>query len=87
MSMRVRLFSRGARWVWRLSDRRWLALHRCGPAWAMIFAETMDMLAIQCDILCRGGRWWTVIEMGLDKFSPKKRQLIAAALLKAARYN
>ena len=85
--MRVRLFSPGARWVWRLNDARWLAVHRRRPAWEKIFAETLDMLSTRCEIVCREGWCWTLMDARLENVSPKKRELIAAALLKAARYN
>jgi hypothetical protein len=88
--MRVRLFSRGSRWVWRLGDRRWLAIHRRVPAWSEIFAETLDLMGVRLgerEIVWRARRWWTIVELRLSGFSPKKQRLIAAGLLKAARYN
>ena len=101
MSMRVRLFSRGARWAWRRKSRRWIVFHRRRPTWTFIFSETLEMFSIQAQsepyalrlagdagtISWRESRYWTTFEIRLDSFSSKKQELITGALLRATRYN
>jgi hypothetical protein len=87
--------------VWQgESWQRWCALHRDRPDWSAIFADVLKLIAIDTtrfpDRLQLGDgagevawhrRWCgTTIQVQLLRFSKPKRNLVAAALLKAARY-
>ena len=96
--MTVRLFS-PRRAVLRLG-RRCLAVHSRPPDWHRLFTSTLDLLMIGAEpmpgglrigdgagtLAWRGSRFWTLIEMDLTGFSAKKRSLVVAGLVKAARY-
>jgi len=83
----------------RASFHRWLAIHRSSRDWAACFSRTLDLLMEEPTptentisfaeksgtILWRRKAFWTIIRLELNIYSQKKRQLIAAALLKAAR--
>jgi hypothetical protein len=95
--MSVRLFHRGGRFVVVLrrveddagSAHRWLALHRRAPAWPDIFGKARAVLELppdRADLRWTARRHWTTIDLRLSQGSVRKRQLVAAALLKAARY-
>lgn len=95
--MSIRLYHRGARFVLPLarrdddvSERRWLALHLRRHDWAAIFAvalRTLDLAgAPGVELEWTAHRCWTTIRLRLSEGSLRKRQLIASALLKAARY-
>ena len=106
--MKLRLFTRDARWVWRrhthsepgrlLQDM--LVLHRQDVDWNAVFRETLEMMALN-SVADNGGlrlengagevSWQrhpcgTKISLRLERFSPQKQTLLAAALAKAARY-
>jgi len=147
--MSIRLFHRGARWVFVLvrrereigepgpgpaSEHRWLSVHRKPHPWLEIFSRALQRLDLEPfslpsielggglqppvsrsqhglrdeevrtalavdpspsglrfgggmgDFCWTDGRHWTTIDLQLASGSLRKRQLIAAALLKAARY-
>lgn len=81
---------------------RWLSLHWAPHSWARIFDTALQRLdlAPQDSTAARpgsiafslgglhwtGGRYWTTIDVRLAQAPARKRQLIAAALLRAARY-
>jgi hypothetical protein len=83
----------------RVSLHRWLAIHRSPRDWTTSFSRTLELLmeepAVLGDtisfaqksgiILWRRKAFWTIIRLELKVYSQKKRQLIAAALLKTAR--
>ena len=77
----------------------WRALHVRPMAWQDVFGPALELLGFTVeteDGLLRFGesgsiRWtrgafWTTIRLQLPTCSPKKGDLLAAALLKAARY-
>ena len=78
--------------------RIWRALHVRPIAWADVFGPALALLgfttaAVEGALRFDGGsvRWtkgpfWTTIRLELPACSPKKEALLAAALLKAARY-
>ena len=100
--MSVRLFHRHARFVVGLPERdgchRWLALHQRPIAWGDIFSPALALVGFACvsagEALQFGegrldwtkGAFWTTIRLRLPPCSPKKAALLAAGLLKAARY-
>lgn len=97
--MSVRLFHKGARVVLVVarregeheSEHRWIGLHLLPHQWTQIFRTALAMLDLQgpdrgVDLRWTPSRCWTRIELRLTQGSLRKRQLIAAALLKAARY-
>jgi hypothetical protein len=100
--MSVRLFHRGARVVIPLSksdaSHVWCALHVRKIAWAPIFGPTLDLLGLGGEsngealrfaggsLDWTNGAFWTTIRLRLPPCSPKKAALLAAGLLKAARY-
>ena len=78
--------------------RTWRALHVRSIAWADVFGPALALLGFTTEAV-EGGlcfddgsvRWtkrpfWTTIRLELPECSPKKEALLAAALLKAARY-
>jgi hypothetical protein len=83
----------------RVSLHRWLAIHRSPRDWTTSFSRTLDLLMEEPVILAetisfadksgiilwRRKAFWTIIHLELKVYSHKKRQLIAAALLKTAR--
>ena len=100
--MSVRLFHRGARVVIPLStsasSHLWRALHVRPVSWARVFRPPLDLLGLGAEeaaeaLRFTGGRvdwtrsaFWTTIRLQLPPCSPKKAALLAAGLLKAARY-
>jgi hypothetical protein len=95
--MSVRLFHRGSRFVVvqrRLegdtSEHRWIALHRSTHPWDLIFSRALQVLELAgrpgIELHWTAQTYWTTIDLRLTQGSLRKRQLIAAALLKAARY-
>jgi hypothetical protein len=78
----------------------WLAIHNRKRDWAAVFCSALKLLMETPDVQPQEVRFaegasritwqrtwfWTIIRLQLNSFSPKKRALIAAALLKAARY-
>jgi hypothetical protein len=95
--MSVRLFHRGSRVVLVLgrdesdiSQHRWLAVHYSTHPWDQIFAKAIAILDLTAapglDLHWTVQRYWTKIDVRLTQGSLRKRQLIATALLKAARY-
>lgn len=77
----------------------WLAFHRRPRNWGAEFSKALDLLMQEPNVLANavtfagesgGIMWqrsgfWTIIRLELRIYSIKKRQLIAAGLLKAAR--
>lgn len=100
--MSVRLFHKGARLVLPAPAgdgvRVWIALHHRPVEWPAIFSGAVSLLgyagAPEPDgLVFKDGsvRWtrgpmWTTIRLRLPSGSPKKQALVAAGLLKAARY-
>lgn len=81
------------------SQRAWLAFHRQPRNWEAEFSKALDLLMEEPvalgdavtfagesgKIMWRQSGFWTIIRLKLGIYSKKKRQLIAAGLLKAAR--
>ena len=79
----------------------WLAWHRKTVDWRKIFRESLALMALDAQDETHGLRlesvagvvtwqtrpWGTMISLRLEKFSPRKQNLVAAALGKAARYH
>ncbi len=84
----------------RLTEN-WIAWHRGPVDWRSIFKETLAMLGLKTNdescglrLACGAGElawhrraWGSSISLRLEKFSPQKQNLVAAALGKAARYH
>ena len=77
----------------------WWAPHQRPHDWATLLARPLSLLglsprreALQSVVCALGriewtvGRHWSTIRVDLDRGSEKKRRLVTAALLKAARY-
>jgi len=85
----------------RRSRQVWLAIHPQERDWAAVFRNALDLLMEtsqverQQIIFAEGAghiawqrtAFWTIIRLHMSAFSEKKRRLIAAALLKSARYS
>jgi hypothetical protein len=95
--MSVRLFHRGSRVVLvvrrdetDISQHRWLAVHFSTHPWDRIFAKALHILDLTAapgvELHWTVQRYSTRIDLRLTQGSLRKRQLIATALLKAARY-
>lgn len=81
------------------SRRTWLACHHQPRDWGAEFSKALDLLMEEPvtlgdrmtfagesgRIMWRRSGFWTIIRLELGIYSKKKRQLIAAGLLKAAR--
>ena len=81
--------------------RRWYVLHTDKPNWSAIFARVLGLLEIEAaesaqsltlaagagEVTWHSCRFGTTINMQLLRFSERKQKLVAAALLKAARYS
>jgi len=94
----VRVYSRRTD---RRSRQIWLAIHPQERDWAAVFCNALDLLMETSNvdphgisfaegagqIAWRRTAFWTIIGLNMSAFSMKKRQLIAAALLKSARYS
>jgi hypothetical protein len=104
--MSVRLFHRGARFVFVLrrdgpGHERWWSPHLAPPDWATILGQQLRLLGISVEVAgsgqlelmprgqiqWKGGRRWSIMTLRLDTGSDTKRRLVAAALLRAARYS
>ena len=85
-----------------LSSRHlWIAIHPRERDWAVVFCNALDLLmeAARLDrqrisfaegagqIAWQRTALWTIIHLDMTAFSEKKRHLLAAALLKSARYS
>jgi hypothetical protein len=82
-------------------EETWISLRRVPSDWEKILASALDLIWLQNTrqpgrielnhqhgfIQWHEGRGMTKIRMRLENFSPKKQSLIAAALLKAARFH
>jgi hypothetical protein len=80
---------------------RWIALHREPPPWRDLFGRALALLGVGAvpvpgglaigsgagRIAWRGSRRWSVVTLELTGFSARKRALVAAALVKVARYS
>jgi hypothetical protein len=78
----------------------WLAVHRRERDWAAVFGNALRLLMETSDlhqqvirfadgagqITWRRTSFWTMIRLKLNAFSREKRALVAAVLLKSARY-
>lgn len=77
----------------------WWSPHLASRDWAPILRARLALLALSpvseggAALVCRlgriewtAGRYWSTIAVRLERGSEKKRTLVAAALLKAARY-
>ena len=100
--MSVRLFHKGSRLVWRRRPIRgeevWYALHRSSVPWLGILAPALTLVGFQPEPIADGVRFgggtvrWTrgalgsTIRLTLPPCSERKAALLAAGLLKAARY-
>ena len=100
--MSVRLFHRGARLVLPARGRdgavTWRALHRRPIDWARLFEAPLRLLGYRTIAEPGGvrfgdgslhwttGAMWTTIRLRLPPCSERKAALLAAGLLKAARY-
>lgn len=100
--MSVRLFHKGARLVIPApaedAARVWIALHRRPVEWSAIFSGAVSLLGYAAapepdglrfkdgSVRWTRGPMWTTIRLRLPSGSPKKQALVAAGLLKAARY-
>jgi hypothetical protein len=85
----------------RRSRQIWIAIHPQERDWSAVFCNALDLLmeTSKVDrqrISFAGGAgqiawqrtaFWTIIRLDMSAFSKKKRHLIAAALLKSARYS
>jgi hypothetical protein len=84
-----------------MSHHRWFSVHRSPPPWGEIFRKAFglfDMPGVlvgpsslrseggRGELDWTAGRYWTRIDLRLVQGSARKRTLLAAALLKAARY-
>ena len=83
------------------ADREhWLSVHLAAPPWDEIFRRGFDQLDLDA-VADRGvrrtpdgsiavrwtaARYWTRIDLRFERGSPRKRELMATALLKTARY-
>lgn len=80
-------------------DETWWSPHRRARDWRRVLAPALELLALPPAaegtdrLTCRLGsidwtnhRYWSTITARFGAGSPTKRQLICAALLKAARY-
>ena len=79
--------------------RRWCALHRGQIDWGEIFFSVLQLLTIKTtefsdrlllgdgagEVTWQNHGWGTTINVQFSKFSERKQELVAAALLKAAR--
>ena len=85
-----------------LSSRHlWIAIHPRERDWAAVFRNALDLLMeisqVQRQqvtfadgaghIAWQRTSFWTIIRLDMTAFSQKKRHLLAAALLKSARYS
>lgn len=77
----------------------WWSPHLSACDWAPILRDRLDLLALPATaegdtaLACRlgriewtTGRYWSTISVRIERGSDRKRMLVAAALLKAARY-
>lgn len=78
----------------------WWSPHRVEPDWPAILGHQLQLLGIAAaasrdgalaltpagQIQWQTGRWWSIMTLRLDAGSETKRRLVAAALLRAARY-
>jgi hypothetical protein len=80
---------------------RWLSVHLTSHPWRRILETALGRLDLPAsgsepapdtlafalgELRWTGGRYWTTISLALNRAPLRKRQLIASALLRAARY-
>jgi hypothetical protein len=85
-----------------LSSRQiWIAVHPRERDWVVVFCNALDLLMATSQanrqrisfaegagqIAWQRTAFWTIIHLDVSAFSEKKRHLLAAALLKSARYS
>jgi hypothetical protein len=81
-------------------DETWWAPHLAPRNWTAILAPALRLLTLEPDprgesairfrigsMHWTNGRYWSTITLRFDAGSERKRALVAAALLKAARYS
>jgi hypothetical protein len=85
----------------RSSRQIWFAIHPRERDWALVFCNALDLLMETSkvdrqrisfaegagQIAWQRTAFWTIIRLDMSAFSEKKRHLLAAALLKSARYS
>jgi hypothetical protein len=85
----------------RSSRQIWIAIHPRECDWAVVFRNALDLLMETSkveqqritfaegagQIAWQRTAFWTIIRLEMSAFSEQKRQLLAAALLKSARYS
>jgi hypothetical protein len=85
----------------RSSRQIWFAIHRRERDWAVVFCNALNLLLETSkvdrqrisfaegagQIAWQRTAFWTIIRLDMSAFSEKKRHLLAAALLKSARYS
>ena len=85
----------------RSSRHIWFAIHPRERDWAVVFCNALDLLMETSkvdgqrisfaegagQIAWQRTAFWTIIRLDMSAFSKNKRLLIAAALLKSARYS
>jgi hypothetical protein len=83
------------------SRQIWIAIHPREHDWAAVFSNALDLLMETSQVepqqisFAEGAghitwqrtAFWTIIRLDIRAFSEKKRHLLAAALLKSARYS
>lgn len=87
------------RWSQPSPDRAvWCAMHRRPVPWGQVFRPTLRLLGFATDeavaglrfgagsLDWTGGPFWTTLRLQLPPCSARKAALLAAGLLKAARY-
>jgi len=79
----------------------WIAIRTRERDWAVVFCNALDLLMDTSkvdrqrisfaegdgQIAWQRTAFWTIIRLDMSAFSKKKRRLLAAALLKSARYS
>jgi hypothetical protein len=85
-----------------LSSRQiWIAVHPRERDWVVVFCNALDLLMVTSQanrqrisfaegagqIAWQRTAFWTIIHLDVSAFSEKKRHVLAAALLKSARYS
>jgi hypothetical protein len=85
----------------RRSHQVWIAIHARERDWAVVFRNALDLLMETSQVerqqisFAEGAgqiawqrtAFWTIIRLDMAAFSEKKRRLLAAGLLKSARYS
>jgi hypothetical protein len=81
--------------------RMWAAVHAAPPDWGTLFQRALDLMLVEASaehdglrievdagrVAWRSRARLTLVTLELSGFSPRKRALIAATIVKAARYS